>query len=192
MNEPLLDQVAARTRPLESPVLASVVRASASALASSSGPASRALLEAAIGEAPMIARRVIDPEELYDIVAVMTSLQRAAALELTQTVLVVLGSAIGPQGRAQLCAELPTQWARLLDDPHDVPIDRRPAPPRDRRDGQTLATGQMGASKSVGAGRPNAAQHDSIAASDEPHADRKLSGGDGPVPEDRTLAGARR
>jgi hypothetical protein len=192
MNEQLLDQVAARTRPLESAVLASVVRASASALASSSGPASRALLEAVVGEAPMIARRVIDLEELYDIVAVMTSLPRAAALELTQTVLVVLGRAVGPRGRELLSENLPAQWARLLDDPHDVPIDRRPAPPLDPRDGQTLASGRPGASTPIGGGRRIDAQRDSIAGSDDPHGDDKLSGGAGPVPGDRTLAGARR
>jgi len=189
MNDELLRDLTHRA-PLPDPAaLPRVVTVVARALLPWASPASRAALAAVVGDGPLRGGErdtPIDLERLYDAVCGASGLRQSAALELAQSTLVAIAHAIGPDARARLYTELPVAWASLLDDAHDVPVDRRPAPPITA--GHTLASGRPGSASSVVEAAPQAAQRDSIAGSDDPHGDTKLSGAAGTRTRRRTLA----
>jgi hypothetical protein len=171
-----------------------VLRLVARELARRGSPASRAALASIVGDAARSSdsEPTLELEQLYAVVASETSSSTAVALELTQSTIVVLSKAIGPDARRRLRSELPASWGRLLDDPHDVPRARRPGPAPDPAEGRTLASARPGAQAPISDATPERGHADSIARSDDPHGDRKLSGGEGPVPHERTLADRRR
>jgi hypothetical protein len=197
MNDDLLAQLSTRVPLADRGQLVRIVERIAATMATWASPASHAALEPLVGEAPLrdpsssgASLRSIGLEALYDAVADETSTSRGTARELTQTVALMMAHALGPQARARLAHDLPREWAPLLEDPHDVPADHRPAPPVDR--GHTLAAGRPGATTSLSDAAFAGGQSDSVASSDDPGGARKLSGGEGPTPRGRDLATGRR
>lgn len=195
MDDAFLRQLSLHVPPtdaLDTARLGRIAERVAATMATWSSPASRAALAKIVGAAPLrddASDRAVDLEGLYTAVAGETSTSPGTARELTQTVALALAHAIGPQARALLCTELPSEWSTLLEDPHDVAIDRRHAPPIDR---QTLAAGRPGMTTSLADAQPGRAQADSVASSDDPGGDRKLSGAEGPTSPGHDLATGRR
>jgi len=191
VNAAILHDLAVWTSVTDADALARVVHRVARALVSWASPASRSALALAVGDAALHGAETepsLELAQLYETVAHETKLRSAAAIELTQSVLCAVARAIGPDARGLLASELPPSWAGMLDDPHDVPTDRRPAPVPDPNEGRRLASARPGASTSLCDAAPPGGQADSIASSDDPHGDRKLSSGSGPAPRRRTLA----
>lgn len=195
MNDELLAQLSTRVPLADRGQLARIVERIAATMATWAGPASRAALGSIVGDAPLRDRspsRSIGLEALYDAVAEDTSTPRATARELTQSVALTIARALGPQARAHLLHDLPREWAPLVEDPHDVPVDHRPAPAVDRGGGHTLAAGRAGATVPLSDAASSGGQSDSVASSDDPGGARKLSSGEGPTPRGRDLATGRR
>jgi uncharacterized protein (DUF2267 family) len=110
----------------------------------------------------------------YERVARRLGGPRGSAIELAQVVCAVLGDRLDPELRQRLHRHLPPAVAALLE---PEPLPPAPPPRHPTAPGTTLATGRPGSSHPVSEAPANRAQAGSIAASPEPHADRKLSSG---------------
>lgn len=130
------------------------------------------------------------PEALYEQVAASTGLRVGSALEIVQSAVAELGARLAEPARAQLRGLLPDAWAALVLDPR--PVGRAPVKGSSTADlgaGRTLATGRPGSGRSLADSAPAAAHAHSVAATDEPHGDRRLSAArPGPQRSEGTLA----
>ncbi len=116
------------------------------------------------------------------------------AREHAQVVCQVLSEAVGVEGRQHLRVHLPRAMADLF-----TPRATSSPPPThihphhvEPGEGRTLASGRPGSTNPL-SGATSAAHRDSIARSDDPHADTKLSSAHGLSAEqhNETLAGGR-
>lgn len=122
----------------------------------------------------------VEPDDFYREVSQRAGVPIGFAREHAQVVCQVLAEAVGVEGRQHLRVHLPAAMADLF-----TPRRRSyPPPPHmhphlvEPGQGRTLASGQPGSSTPLYSAT-SAAQHDSIARSDDPHADRKLSSAHG-------------
>jgi hypothetical protein len=177
MKDTILNDLVVWTSVIEKRALEGVVARVSRALVPWASPASRSALASAVGEATLHGadEEAATLARLYDDVARASMLRVALAIELTQSTLFALARALGPDARVRLAGELPPAWAEMLEDPHDVPRDRRPAPMPDRNEARRLANARPGSSAPLSDAAPASGQADSIAISDDPHGDRKLS-----------------
>ncbi len=140
--------------------------------------------------------RDFDVDELYHRVARGEGVERSFGAEHAQAVCQVLGEAIPEDARHRLQTHLGPGLAPLFE-PRDTPLPPpRPvhcAPPVDPGQGTTLATGKPGSRHPVSEAQPERAHSQSIARSDDPHADTKLSTSCGLTQErfDESLASGR-
>lgn len=125
----------------------------------------------------------LDLETLYHRVAVREQVEDARAAEHAQVVYELVGELASDEARQHL-AHLPEELAALFEPRlHRQPTD---LPPRGETPGvNTLAGGHFDEGRTLSeAGEHELSHRDSVAQSDDPHADRKLSEGEG----DNTLA----
>jgi hypothetical protein len=115
-------------------------------------------------------------EDMIDLVRREQGTDTGWAREHVAVVCEALGDVIGEEGRVWLANHLGDDWVDLFDShtAHSVPPSQRGA----RRGGRsTLSEGHPGSDHPVSASAPHREQPDSIAVTDEPYADRKLSSG---------------
>jgi uncharacterized protein (DUF2267 family) len=127
------------------------------------------------------------PSDLFAYVAERENVSLGLAVEHAQVVLGALAESLGADARAHLQRRLPPDWAVLFTEPvrsaeSDVPHGTRPG------HGHTLAAGKPGSAHPLAEARPTPAHRDSVAASDNPHAETKVSSG-APDPGDSLAAG---
>lgn len=142
-----------------------------------------------------IARYVgpLDEEAFYESVAHRAAVPLGLARELSQVVLHELGTRIGAELRSRLAHHAGPSMAWLWDQPSAPEAAPRPAGTRSRPGGgHTLASGRPGSRKPLSESGP-LGHTDSIARSDNPREDRKLSSARGTTQEreGRTLAEGR-
>lgn len=104
----------------------------------------------------------------------------AVALEHARTVCAVLGEAVGGEAKTRL-AKLPPEIADLFEAPEAPPASRFRHTERER----PLAAARASTDRPISES-PDPAHPDSVAASENPHGDRKISTGQSP----RTIADA--
>jgi hypothetical protein len=99
------------------------------------------------------------------------------ALELTQTVFAVIAELARPDAIDRAREALPEEWAQLLCAPAATSTDVTPPAVRGTQPGtgHTLATGQPGSHRPLAHSMPPRGQRESIASTDDPHAQSKLS-----------------
>lgn len=125
-------------------------------------------------------RSPVHVDELYARVADASGLSPGAAIEVTQMFAAWLVDRLRPDLREALRDDLGADWSALLADPPAratarEPTHRRVPPmPGPLR---TLADGAPGSQRPLATAQPRPGQPDSVAASDDPKADRKLSAG---------------
>jgi hypothetical protein len=136
------------------------------------------------------------PTALYQQVSEQTGLRVGVVLELVQSTMAELSEALSEAERFLLREGLPPAWAALVVAPRMQPRSRSVTKPvavaAVTPVGRTLASGRPGGTRPLSEATPPAGQADSIATSDEPHADRLASAhGPGPQDDGRTLAKGR-
>jgi uncharacterized protein (DUF2267 family) len=141
---------------------------------------------------PLVARHALalplDRTALFAAVAARESVEVGFAVEHAECVCGALAERMSPDLRGRLQRHLPL-LASLFELRDEPPLD---VPPLIH--GSTLASGRPGSRHPLSEARPERAQSQSVARSDEPHADTKLSSSRG-VAEDRegrTMATAKR
>lgn len=121
-------------------------------------------------------------DDLYTRVADRAGLPRPRALEVTQAVCRALALELRPDVRDRLVAHLGPVTGRLFEVPFEGAPSERPlhmsAPPPSG-EGRTLATGRPGSRHPLSEAHPDSAQTHSVARSENPHADSKLSSAPG-------------
>lgn len=153
-----------------------VIQAVISVLVEQLPPAGRALLArvlpsrlaAAIGSAPYRGADGVDA--FYERVGRREGIEQGFAIEHAQSVCRALADVLDDGANRQLATYLADDVAQLLTVPEP---DGAPAVARGRA--HSLATGRPGSSHPLSEGRPERAQRESIARSENPHADTKLS-----------------
>ncbi|MCA9649118.1 MAG: DUF2267 domain-containing protein [Myxococcales bacterium] len=120
---------------------------------------------------------VLAPEALYDRIARETGLRVGQALELTQSAVAELGGRLAEPARDQLRRLLPEAWAALVLDPRPAGLTPGAGATAggDGGGGRTLATGRPGSGRPLADSAPAQGQAHSVAATDDPHDDRRLS-----------------
>lgn len=128
-------------------------------------------LQVGVSEPPL------ELDGLYARVSEASGLRFGVALELTQTTFAVIAELGNPEAVERARASLPDEWSALLQPPSPTRTQDRPPPPAelDPGTGHTLATGRPGSRHPVSGSEPSRGQRDSIATSDDPHSDTKLS-----------------
>jgi hypothetical protein len=201
MNDDLqrfVDRVKDRAGHLDRAPVEQAVRATAHALGSHLGglpPALHDAVPAALH--PELAAGAglagLQPAALYQQVAEQTGLRVGVALELVQSTVAELSESLTEPARALLRESLPASWAALVVEPRARARPIATAEPRAEAPvGHTLASGRPGGTRPLSEAPPPAGQADSIATSDDPHADRLASAqGLGPQDDERTLAKGR-
>lgn len=117
-------------------------------------------------------------DEVYARVAGATALPLPRALELTQAVCRALALQLRPDVRDRLVAHLGPHAGRLFEIPHEGTPSQRPlhlSGPPPSGEGRTLATGRPGPRHPISEAHPDTAQTHSVARSENPHEDSKLS-----------------
>jgi len=136
----------------------------------------------------------VEPDEFYREIAQRAGVPIGFAREHAQVVCQVLAEAVGVEGRQHLRVHLPRAMADLF-----TPRGASSPPPShihphrvEPGEGRTLASGRPGSTNPVSEAA-SAAHRDSIARSDDPHADTKVSSARGLSAEQHheTLAGGR-
>lgn len=126
-------------------------------------------------------RSDVEPEEFYREVAERAGVRLGFAREHAQVICQVLAEAVGVEGRQHLRVHLPRAMADLFTPRH---TSSPPPPPHfhphfvEPGEGHTLASGRPGSTNPV-SGATSAGHLHSIARSDDPHADTKLSSAQG-------------
>lgn len=126
--------------------------------------------------------RAMSLDDLYARVAEQTGLPVPRALEVTQAVCRALAVQLRPDVRDRLSAHLGPVTGRLFEVPHEGTPSQRPihlSSPPASGEGRTLATGRPGSRHPLSEAHPESAQAHSVARSDNPHSDRKLSSASG-------------
>jgi uncharacterized protein (DUF2267 family) len=158
-----------------------VARATLTALCEALPLDARASLLAALPGAseasrvPAIARPNESLPAFYERVAVRAGLAQGIAVEHAQCVCRALAERLGADARARISRHLPDALAPLL-----VPVEREAPPPRRASPRSppaphTLSEGRAGSQRPLAAAVPAPAQAHSVASSDNPHGDTKLS-----------------
>ena len=123
-------------------------------------------------------RADFSPSDLYATVHQRASVSRAIGLEETQVVLHAVGDALSDDTRTLLERELPREWTELLFEEREQseppPYAAPRVGPKVRR---TLSSGHPGFKRSIAESQPETAHTHSVARSDAPHADTKISSG---------------
>ncbi len=187
MNTEDLTQRVAELSGLSDPVLAeralrAVLRAlrgvlvtdEAAALAAELPVAWRVVLEEESGSP------ALDPEVFFTRVGRFAGADPAAARELAQVVCRALADSLSPDLRERLMRHLGEPLAALF--APVSPTHPPPRPPRAEalpREPHTLATGRPGSHHPLAESHPEPAHTHSVARSDDPHGDTKLSGARG-------------
>lgn len=116
-----------------------------------------------------------DIDDLYDRVAQRTGLPPGQARELSQVVLRLVGDRLSGDACARLSLHLPAPWRALLERSPTAAaagaLSRHVLPGT----GHTLATGRPGSQHPLSQAHPDRAQQESVARSDNPHGEDKLS-----------------
>lgn len=114
---------------------------------------------------------------LYARVGEASGTRLGVALELTQTVFAVIAELASSEAVERARNALPHAWAELLHPPVPTRADDRPPAPHgiEPGSGHTLATGRQGSHRPLAGSLPPRGQHDSVASTNDPHADTKLS-----------------
>ncbi|MGK4005317.1 DUF2267 domain-containing protein [Sorangium sp. So ce1036] len=136
-----------------------------------------------------------DRDELYDRIARREGAPRGFGMEHAQAVCQVIGEALPEAERQRLQKHLP-DWADLFAPREAGAPPPRPvhaAAPPEVGHGATLATGRPGSRRPLSEARPEPAHAESVARSDDPHADTRLSSSPGLTQErlQETLAEGR-
>jgi uncharacterized protein (DUF2267 family) len=100
----------------------------------------------------------------------------SVALELAAAVSMSLAEEIPEHLAASLRRDLPPSIAQLVRPPLEF---TPPSPPRVAHRARTLAEGEPGGTRPLYASEPDRAQSESVARSDNPHGDTKLSSAEG-------------
>lgn len=130
----------------------------------------RAELSAGEGDAPL------EPTALYESVASQTGLRVGMALEVAQSCVAEVGARLPGPARKHLRDALPPAWAELVLDPRPEALTPGASSPTTAAGaGRTLATGRPGSGHSLADSGPTGGQAHSVAATDDPHGDRRLS-----------------
>lgn len=152
---------------------------------------------------PRSGRPPSSADRLFDRVQRRAKVRRPVAIERTEVICRLLGATLPHDVIARWSRDLPAPVAALFlpvdpIDPATTARAPRPPDPPAQPAPRTLATGRPGSEHPVSEARPERAHRESVARSDDPHADTKLSTSRGPTQERRheTLAegaiGARR
>ena len=130
----------------------------------------------------------LDPAALFEHVAVRESVDLGFAIEHAECVCRALAERMSPELRARLQRHLP-RLAPLFEVSAAPPVEAVPPP-----HGSTLASGRAGSRHPLSEARPERAQSESVARSENPHAETKLSSARGVAEdrEDRTIATAKK
>lgn len=118
-------------------------------------------------------------DEVYARVAERADLSRGRALEVTQIVCSVVATSLAADVQQRLVAHLGPDLGRLFDPPSrdsvapERPVHMPGAP--EPGEGRSLSTGRLGSDQPLSEARPESAHSQSVARSDNPHADTKLS-----------------
>jgi uncharacterized protein (DUF2267 family) len=134
-------------------------------------------------------------EELYRRVAEREGVRLSFAVEHTGVVFETVAEALPEALRARLCRLLPERMAALFE-PRRTDIPAPPMPPRPMQiepgSGTTLADGRPGSRRPISEGGGDRAQAESVARTENPHEETKLSSARGLSSErrGRTLATA--
>ncbi len=190
MNETLAHQLSVRLPGCDQELLSQAVMAVVDTITPwLEAAALRAFCDAVGDIDPVRAPRATELGALTDKVADRLGVSPTTGREVTQAIFAALGRTLDDRGRSLVRQQLPPQFGELLDDPHAVAIDRRhaPAPP----DPRGLASARPGAGSALDTDA-SVAHSSSIARSEDPHGDRKLSGTDGAMRAGRTLSTSRR
>jgi uncharacterized protein (DUF2267 family) len=146
--------------------------------------------------ATLLRRRRFEGEfslpELYDRVSHRAWVAPGFAIEHTQVVFQVLAEAVTPRTLKRLHAHLPREMAELFRPrpPSEEPIHHRVPRPRTVAPGtgRTLADGRPGSYTPIADAQGELAHTGSVVASENPHADTKLSSGGGPAQDWEPIA----
>jgi uncharacterized protein (DUF2267 family) len=126
--------------------------------------------------------RDFDVDELYDRVARREATRHGFGMEHAQAVLQVIGESLPEATRLRLQKHLPAEMAALFEPRAHELAPPRPvhaSPPVEPGQGSTLATGRPGSRHPVSDTPPVDAHRHSVARSQDPHADTKLSSSPG-------------
>ncbi len=119
-----------------------------------------------------------DERKLVLGVAWRENVRASEALEHITAVCAVISEALSPDARAKLGADLPARIGQLFER-----RQRGPTPHRERRDSSAppnnLATGRPTSIRPISEAKPERAHTESVARSDDPHRDTKLSEAEG-------------
>lgn len=121
-----------------------------------------------------------DLERFYQRVAAREAVSIGFAIEHARSVCRTLVESLGEPALEHLRLRLPDALQPLFDWPDTPAPPQRPIHPRPARN---LASGRPTSSHPLSEAHPNAAQSESVARSDNPHADEKLSSSHGTTQE---------
>ena len=130
--------------------------------------------------------RDFDVTELYDRVARGTALRHGFGIEHTQTVCQVLGEQLPEDVRLRFARTLPAEIHVLFTPRARGPVLPRPVhgrPDVEPGAGTTLASGRPGSRHAVGDTQADPAHSQSVARSDNPHGETKVSSARGTTQE---------
>ena len=155
-------------------------------------PEERAPLAAVLPEP--VARRLLDARyerdfdltELYDRVARGTAIRHGFGVEHAQAVCQGIGNLLSEDARLRLQRTLPVEFHPLFVPRRLTPGPGRPIhtrPDVEPGAGTTLASGRPGSRHAVSEAQANLGHTESVARSDDPHGETKLSGARGTTQE---------
>lgn len=127
--------------------------------------------------------------ELFEHVSQRAQLPIGEALEKAEAVGAALAEYLPIDVRSSLQRRLPSEWARLLEPRTFERGDPAPWHNTNPAVGSTLAAGRPGSRHPLSEAAPPAAQSASVAASENPHAETKLSSSHGVAPEEPLATG---
>lgn len=122
--------------------------------------------------------RTMGLDDLYARVAERLRIPVPRALEITTATCRALAVQLRPDVRDRLVAHLGPSTGRLFEVPHEGTPSQRPlhlSGPPPSGEGRTLATGRPGSLRPLSEAHAETAHAHSVARSDDPHADSKLS-----------------
>jgi uncharacterized protein (DUF2267 family) len=133
--------------------------------------------------------RAADAEEFFAVVSAKEGVRLGLAIEHAQAVCEALAEYLDPEVRIQLERHLPSELAVLFE-ARKVECDGPPPSPALGLE-ETLASGRPGSRRPISEAEVPGAQSGSVAASDNPHSDRKISSAREGASDEETLAGGR-